>query len=103
MAVKKVETINNHADPNDQGVPVLVLREGVLLKRLDHANIVAMRDIFVHENTFHFVRAPRAPPRAPRDQSPSGRIEEAGYTHAELRARGPGDGPMRLQPARVRD
>jgi hypothetical protein len=65
VAVKKVEAINNHTDPNDQGVPVLVLREGVLLRRLDHANIVAMRDIFLHENTFHFVRAPPRPSARP--------------------------------------
>ena len=42
-------------EPNDQGVPVVVLREGSVLCKLSHPNVVKMLDIYVHDGQYNFV------------------------------------------------
>ena len=87
VAMKRAEVFSDPHDPNDQGVPVgyqtcgrlnltvrqvTVLREGALLRRLNHPNIVQvdatslrsylflihvcqLHEIFMHDNHCYFV------------------------------------------------
>ena len=55
VAIKQASLISNPADPNDQGIPVTVLREGAVLRKLSHPNVVKMLDIFPHDGTYNFV------------------------------------------------
>jgi len=55
VAVKRLDHATESSEGNDQGVPVQVLREGALLQRLRHPNIVSMNEIYVKDGVFHFV------------------------------------------------
>ena len=55
VAIKQAILTLDPADPNDQGVPVAVLREGAVLCKLSHPNVVKMLRIFSHDGTYNFV------------------------------------------------
>ena len=55
VAIKKTDYIAAPNEPNDQGVPVVVLREGSVLCRLQHPNVVKMHDIYMDHGQYCFV------------------------------------------------
>ena len=55
VAIKKSDLLSEADDPNDQGVPVVVLREGAVLRRLQHPNVLRLFDIYLHLGHHNFV------------------------------------------------
>ena len=48
VAIKKSYLLSEAEDPDDQGVPVVVLREGAVLRKLQHPNVLRLFDIYLH-------------------------------------------------------
>ena len=55
VAIKKSHLLSEAEDPNDQGVPVVVLREGAVLRRLQHPNVLRLFDIYLHLGHHNFM------------------------------------------------
>eukprot|EP00277_Geminigera_cryophila_P008724 CAMPEP_0179410438 /NCGR_PEP_ID=MMETSP0799-20121207/3287_1 /TAXON_ID=46947 /ORGANISM="Geminigera cryophila, Strain CCMP2564" /LENGTH=355 /DNA_ID=CAMNT_0021182287 /DNA_START=96 /DNA_END=1159 /DNA_ORIENTATION=+ len=55
VAIKKSDLFSDQNDINDQGVPVVVFREGCVLCKLTHPNVVRVYDVYIQEGHHNFV------------------------------------------------
>jgi len=55
VAIKKSDLFSDQNDPNDQGVPVVVFREGCVLCKLTHPNVVKVHDVYIEQGHHNFV------------------------------------------------